>query len=618
MGEGQEIFGEDPYVLSRIGVAYTEGLQIGEDPKYIKIAACAPCFAAHDGPEDIRLHFIANISQHDLFDSFLPAFKSQVHAANVSQIMPAYSGVRCEGQPDGAPDAANGYLLKTVLREKFGATNVSVMSDNGGIGGTYTAHHYVSSFEDAAAVCMNASTDLDLGHDEIYKTYLMKAVEDEKVAVAGIKAAVWRSLHLRIRLGDFDPLSMVYYQQINASHLNTPAHKELNLLAAQQSIVLLKNTGVLPLDASKISKLALIGPNAKATTTLLSDYAGIADNIVSIEEGIMVYLNGSDVELVDAVGCASVECPDDSGFKDAQEAAKGADAVVMVMGLDNALEGEGHDRKPTKCNGKEQDVISLPGCQSLLIQSVIATNPKIVMVLINAGPLSFPELIKNEGLLAVVEAFYPGALGGKAVASVLFGEYNPAGRMPVTTYTSSIEQPDPTNYDMSKPPGRTYRYYTGLPMIPFGYGLSYTWFDYWYLILSKHKIHPCESVTVSVRVTNGEDMAGEEVIQMYIKSRKRRTSHQPHFQLIGFERVSIEPSGTHTQEFVINPYLMSLVDDNGDHVLFPGLYDVYVAGALPVDSMVGMAKSVADNFTIKGSGPMLVSSCTGVPLCLAC
>ena len=271
-GRGQETFGEDPYLIASIGAAYTRGLQIGEDTKYLKIAACAKHFSAHSGPEELRLEFSANVTLHDLYDTYLPAFKTQVVGAKVAQIMPAYSGLRCDYQPDGASDATNSFLLKTVLREEFNAPDISVVSDNGAVSFVYTEQKYVSSPEQAAAVCMNTTTDLDLGYDSIY---LQKALEKSDVQLETSRDAVVCNFYLRMRLDDFDPPYNNSYLDIGKDHLGTMQNQELNLEAARKSILLLKNARYsLPLDPQKITNLAVIDPNANATKTLLSNYEG--------------------------------------------------------------------------------------------------------------------------------------------------------------------------------------------------------------------------------------------------------------------------------------------------------------------------------------------------------
>ena len=617
-GRGQETFGEDPYLIASIGGAYTRGLQIGEDTKYLKIAACAKHFAVHSGPEEVRLEFSANVTLHDLYDTYLPAFKTQVVGAKVAQIMPAYSGLRCDYQPDGAPDAANPFLLKTVLREGFNASDISVVSDNGAVSFVYTQQKYVSSPEQAAAVCMNATTDLDLGHDSIYPTFLQKALEKNDIQLETIRDAVVRNFYLRMRLGDFDPPYKNSYMGIGKDHLGTLQNQELNLDAARKSIVLLKNGRyILPLDPQKITNLAVIGPNANATETLLSNYEGIPFKTISVLEGIKEVFIGSNVTVNYAPGCADVKCETKDGFSDAVQIVKSADYVIMVMGLDKTVEAEGRDRVHVPCGGTSYDVLEPPGCQNALVQLISEFNSNIVLVLINGGPLSLSQIYPNIAVVGIIEAFYPGALGGTAVADVLFGKYSPGGRMPVTTYVSSGEVPPAVDYGMSTPPGRTYRYYQHTPLIPFGYGLSYANFFYRNMTVSQLRITPCESVNVTVGVENFafSSMDADEVILLYlVPPRQSNKPFFPNVQLVGFERVTMKPSQKYVATFEINPYLQSLVDEDGEHYLFPGLYMLY-SSHQPGDDEYSTVKG---NFTITGDSPMKTSTCTSSPQCLAC
>jgi beta-glucosidase len=620
-GRLQESFSEDPYLLSVQGAAYSKGLQFGEDKNYLKIGACAKHYVVHNGPDNTRARFIANTSLHDLYDTYLPAFKSQVYAAKVSQIMPAYSGVNCSKQPDGAPDVANKFLLWDVLRTQFEAPNISIISDNGGVSEVYATHKYVATAEEAAAVCMNASNDLDLGHDEIYPKNLMSAVSDGLVTKDTIAAAVWRSFYLRIILGDFDPIDKVVYQTYDEKYLDNDANKKLNLLAAQKSIVLLKNKeNSLPLNANQMVKgqlMAIIGPNSDTTRTLLSNYEGVPSSVVSVADGIRGRLPAG-VNSTVIHGCSDTKCSSDSSFNDAVATATHADYVVMVMGLDGSLEGEGHDRVTHPCNGDTPDVLSLPGCQGKLIESVAKVH-KVILVLINGGPLSLGDIYSNDNVVSILEVFYPGALGGEAVASVLFGDYNPAGRMPVTTYTGSDVIPEPDDYDMTSPPGRTYRYYTGVPEIPFGFGLSYTTFSYSNASLSKNSIDQCDTIDVKVIVTNTGSRDGEEVVQLYLSASPSIGSFVPKNQLIGYQRISVKSSDSQPVAFTINAYLMSLVDENGVRQIYPGKYTVYVGGGLPGKSTaIGDVTVVSLSFVIKGSQPKEVSSCSNAPKCLAC
>ena len=610
-GRGQETFGEDPYLISQLGAAYARGLQEGEDKKYLKVAACAKHFAVHSGPEELRMFFHANVSLHDLYDTFLPAFKSQVLGANVAQMMPALSGLWCKYQPDGAPDVANPFLLRTVLREQFGAANISIVSDNAAIPAVDSYQKYVSSMELAAAVCMNATTDLDLGPYKVYPGYLQNALDDSEVTMQAISDAVVRNFYLRMMVGDFDPPSMVPYQLIDKSHLDTPQNQAFNLQAARESIVLLKNIkNSLPLNPSDIKNIAVIGPNANATHTLLMMYEGIPSIVVSVLEGITNVL----VDNVNyAAVCADVKCEDISKADEALGIVKSADYVVMVMGLDQSVETEAHDRAQTQCNGINNDILDLPGCQGELVNKVINLNSNVILVLVNGGPVSMSkQLLEDDRIIGIVEAFYPGALGGVAVADVLFGNYNPGGRMPVTTYSSIDEVPPAVDYNMTTPPGRTYRYYTGTPQFRFGYGLSYTSFEYSKLAVDSTTVNPCDSVKVTVSVENTGKLAGDEVIQIYLAPPK--SSDKPFFpnvQLVSFNRVNIKPGESYMAMFELNPYLLSLVDEDGEHYIFPGDYTVLSANQ-PGDDMLKAT------FTISGTAPVKISTCSSSPQCLAC
>ena len=607
-GRAQETFGEDPFLISQLSVAYTKGLQEGSDPTYVKVAACPKHYAVHSGPDQLRSVFTANVSLHDLYDTYLASFKSQVVGARAMQIMPAYSGMRCKEEPDGAPDAANPFLLKTVLRDEFQAPNISVCSDNGGIEEVYNTHHFASTAEEAAALCMNASTDLDLGHDDVYPKYLPSALKDKLVTLDTIKDAVWRSFYLRMRVGDFDPVSMVPYQLINASQLDTPGSRALNLQSARESIVLLKNSGDLPLQATEIKKLAVIGPNANASQVLLSNYEGIPAFTITIYEGLKA--SGRAISMEYASGCSGVACPDKKYFDEALAIVNDTDYVIAVMGLDGTVEGEGHDRANTTCESQPVDNLALPGCQAALIEAVIAINPRVILVLVNGGPVSIPTLYPNQGVVAVVEAFYPGPLGGYAVADVLFGTYNPGGKLPFTVFNTTSDIAFNTDYNMTTPPGRTYRYYTGKPLFPFGYGLSYTKFEYSNLILSATNIKVCTSINVSVTVDNMGQVSGDEVIQVYVEPpRLSGKPFVPNIQLVGFGRVNLGASKTHMGQYEVNAYLLSLVDEDGEHYVFPGVYTVVVSG--------GVEEGLTAKFTMEGSVTN-VKDCQGAPTCLAC
>ena len=581
-GRGQETFGEDPFLISAMGNVYTHGLQEGPDKRFLLVAACAKHLALYSGPEALRLRLIANVSLYDLYYSYLPAFKSQVMGAKVAQMTPAYSGLQCVKQPKGAPDVANPFLLKSVLREEFGAPNISICSDNGALESAVTDMHYVQTLTYAAALSMNASTDLDLGHGLVYANYLSLALEQGLVAFDSIRQAVIRSFYLRMLVGDFDPLSSVPYQSINRDSLDTESSRKVNLKAAEESIVLLKNLmKALPISKERIKHLVVLGPNANNSRSLLSNYQGIPSQIVTILEGVQNYLKNSQIKIDYANGCNDILCSDKSNFKSAESLVNMADYVIMVMGMsDGVTEGESLDRVQTECNGQPVPLLGLPGCQKDLVESIVSLNAHVIVVLVNGGPLSIPDLYTNRGVVGIVEAFYPGALGGTAVANVLFGAYNPSGKMPVSVYRSENDLPPIVDYNMRPMygfPGRTYRYSTIEPLIPFGFGLSYANFKYIGLVLSKSDITPCSDLGVAVTLQNeSPHVAGDKIVQLYLVpvDTKIPTAISSKRNLVGFKRVNFPPSTHKSVSFRVDPYRMSFADSNGVHCIYPGEYAI--------------------------------------------
>lgn len=614
-GRGQETFGEDPLLISAIGNGYTRGLQEGPDKRFLLVAACAKHFAVHSGPEELRFQFVANVSMYDLYYTYLPAFKSQVMGANVAQMMPAYSGLQCDKQCKGAPDVANQFLLNSVLRDEFGAPNISICSDNGGVEAVVEFQHYVTTLTLAAAISMNASTDLDLGHDLVYTNYLGSALKQDFVTLDSIRQAVTRSFYLRMLVGDFDPPSYVSYQSIDKNSLDTKSSRKMNLKAARESIVLLKNLNNLPINKDRIKHLVVLGPNADNSSSLLSNYEGIPSHTVTILQGIKDYLKSSAVRVDYAEGCNGVLCNDTSNFKLAERLVNMADYVIMVMGMMNGVtEGEGFDRVPTTCNEKPVPLLGLPGCQKDLVESIINLNAHVILVLLNGAPLSIPDLYVNRGVVGIVEAFYPGALGGNAVADVLFGAYSPSGKMPVSVYKSEQDLPPVTDYNMRPMqgfPGRTYRYSTIEPLIPFGFGLSYANFKYINMVLSYTKITPCVALEVNVTLQNvSPRVAGDEIVQLYLVpyDAKIPAGLAPKMYLVGFKRIHFKPGSLQSVPFKINPYLMSIADANGVLHIYPGKYTV----------QAGIKYNVGATFTVLTSSAIPTTKCSNSYLCLAC
>ena len=591
-GEAQEMFGEDPLLISTLGVAYTVGLQ-GKS-KYLKVGATAGHFPMTTCPE--KLHKMA---MHDLFDTHFPAFRSQLLGGSVSQIFVGKTdwcnleSTRMNNGPE--------YLLKTVLRQRLGAGNISVCANS-------------SSFHSmepglAAALLINATADIDFGSRS--SSEIENFLREKVIAEQAIRNAVWRNFYVRIRLGDFDPPELVPYQYIDGAHLNTPVHQTLNLQTAQESIVLLKNLGNrLPLHIDSLNKLAVIGPNANTTATLLATHAGAPAFVVSVLQGIREAVNRTHVAVEYRPGCADVVCSDTSLFEAAVDIVHDADFVIMVMGLDQTVENGDRDRVSTKCGSRVVDSLSLPGCQERLVEEVIDYNSRVILILINGGPLSIPNLFTHKGVVGILEAFYPGALGGRAVSDVLFGRYNPGGRMPYMTGYDSSELP--LSDVMHEENGHTYRYINEEPLIPFGYGLSYSSFEYINLDIPSAEIQPCDSIKFSVSVQNEGEVEGDEVIQVYVvPPRLPDKPFIPKIQLVAFERVNIHPGVVHVASFELNSFLLSLVDEDGEHYIFPGEYKLVVTGGLE-------EKELNQVFRIGGGSVVRAVGCTGIPMCLAC
>jgi beta-glucosidase len=593
-GRGQETLGEDPFLISRLSVEFTKGLQYGDDPRYIKIAACAKHFAAHSAPDGTRMSFSANVTTHDLFDTYLPAFKAQVQEAKVEMFMPAYSAI------NGIPDTANAYLLRDILRKKFGFKGATT-SDNGGVIGVFTGHHYVKSKEAAAVACMVGGCDLDLGPDTIYQDYLEAAVKSGQVPEHFVTEAVKHLMMIRFKVGDFDPDWLVPYKGIPMAVLTSRQQEELNLQAARASLVLLRNENFfLPLNETKLQKIAVIGPNANATQTLLGYYYGIPPKIVSVLDSLQTRFFPRK-KITYAAGCANITCQSSSLIKEAVEVAKGADVVILVAGLSQVIEHEAFDRTyGYACDlrpGWQSPVLGLPGCQSDLVQAVHAANPNVALVILSGSPVSTPWELNN--IPAILEAWYPGSLGGQAITDALFGDYNPGGKLPVTIYPSVDDIPALANYDMTAPPGRTYRYYTGPVLLPFGFGLSYTTFQFSRLYLSSSIISPCKSINVSVVLRNTGTVYGDEVVQLYVRAPSQTAYPVPIHSLQGFDRIGLLANEQTTVRFVLKPAGMAVVNNEGEHFINTGKYQVFVGGQQPLRS--GNSAVLSAFFQVQGT-----------------
>lgn len=534
-GRGQETYGEDPFLTSQIGKAFVTGLQ-GNDPNYFKVIATAKHFAVHSGPESLRHKFDAWPSQQDLYDTYLPAFEVLVKEAKVYSVMTCYNRVF------GIPSSANTFLFKEILREKWDFKGY-VVSDCWAISDMYNFHNFVPTAEKAAALSLKAGTDLSCGPE--YGS-LLKAVELGFITENELNIAVKRLFEARFRLGMFDPPARVKYASKPATDYNTDANRRLAREVARQSIVLLKNTchpgqkyPLLPIS-KKVKSIAVIGPYANDTSVLLGNYNGIPSQPVTILSGIqkragksfkVSYCMGVERPEVQALRPENTNLATDPIFKEAMSLSGKADILIFVGGISPNLEGEEMDVKVPGFAAGDRTSLDLPQNQQLLLEKLKTTGKPIIIILTNGSALAINWA--EENATAIVEAWYPGEEGGNAIADVLFGDYNPAGRLPVTFYKSVNDIPAFEDYSMK---GRTYKYFGGSPLYAFGYGLSFTSFIYKSAELNSQSLTEKDTIVLSVKLSNTGNYDGDEVIQVYVKQ-PVELKDQPIKTLIAFERV---------------------------------------------------------------------------------
>jgi beta-glucosidase len=567
-GRGQETYGEDPYLTARMGVAFVKGLQ-GDDPKYLKLVATPKHYAVHSGPESERHRFDARVSERDLRETYLPAFKATITEAKAVSIMGAYN------RTNGEPCNASPTLLQKILRDEWGFEGY-VVSDCGAITDVYKDHHVVNTPEEAAAISVKAGCDLECG--ATYRA-LASAVRQGLLSESDLDQALRRLFRARIRLGMFDPPDMVPFASLPISVNDCEAHRQVALQAARESIVLLKNAvdgsgaGFLPLDKSKLKQVAVIGPNADDHEVLLGNYNGTPSKSYTPLDGIRQALPAAQVTYAKGCGIANKST---AGFDEAVQAARKADLAIVCLGLSQQMEGEEGQEEGVEAGAHsfgDRTNIDLPGVQEELLKVIYATGTPVVLVLLNGSAVAVNWA--DAHVPAILETWYPGQAGGIALAEVLFGDYNPAGRLPVTFYKSVAQLPPFDDYAMTN---RTYRYFTGEPLYAFGHGLSYTTFGYRNLKLSTTKLAAGSALTVSVDVTNTGARAGDEVAQVYLTDLEGSTSRPLRF-LAGFERVSLQPGETKTLSFTITPEQMSMVNAQGAWVVEPGEFLVAVGGS---------------------------------------
>jgi beta-glucosidase len=560
-GRGQETYGEDPYLTSRIGVAFVKGLQ-GDDPENLKLAACAKHYAVHSGPEVHRHSFDAVVSKKDLFETYLPAFKALVDAG-VESVMGAYNRTL------GEPCCGSYFLLKDILRERWGFKG-HVVSDCWAIRDFHLHHKVTNTEEESAALALNAGCDVNCGC-----TFPALTISHKKGLVTdeAIDTALTRLLRTRFRLGMFDtPEGGKKYSTLGHDVINCEKHRKLSLEAAEKSIVLLKNdNGILPLDDSA-KRISLFGPSAANPLTLFGNYYGISSRFVTILEGIGAKVSDKyAISLEYRPGCLQYE-PNHTPGGGAYSGSR-TDLFIVVLGLDGSIEGEEGDTIASDSSG-DRDTIELPPWQVDFLRRVKASGRPVVLVLTGGSAIAFPEDLAD----AVIFAWYPGEMGGKAVADIIFGDTVPSGKLPVTFPASTAQLPPYEDYSMK---GRTYRYMTEKPLYPFGFGLSYTSFSFDSIALSAPEISAGKSVKATVKLSNTGKRDADEVVQIYI-ARDGRGDDEPLFSLRAFRRVFVGAGKNVNVEFEIPASAFETVNAEGESVLLPGSYTVIASDAAPV------------------------------------
>jgi beta-glucosidase len=575
-GRTEETYGEDPFLVSRMGVAAITGLQgTGDRIDEHHVMATAKHFAVHGQPEGGTNTAPGNYSERTLRESFLVPFEAAVKEAHVGSVMASYNEI------DGIPSHVNRWLLDNLLRQEWGFRGY-VTSDGGGLQMLVETHHVAADFADAARKALAAGVDFDLSDGAVYAT-LLEQVRKGTISERDIDATVSRVLAAKFRLGLFEkPYADPDYAQRTT---NSAEHRQLALTAAEKSVVLLKNQGgLLPLDLSTVKTIAVIGPNAADLHQGGYSRSPGPGNGVSILAGIRTYV-GARARVLYAEGCQittntpqgwaawyedKVALPDPAAevatIQAAADVARSANVAIIVVG-----ENESTNREAWSDNHLgDRDSLDLLGSQDALVKAVVETGTPTVVLLLNGRPLSINYIKKT--VPAILEGWYLGEQGGTAAARVLFGDVNPGGKLPITFPRSVGQLPD---YYYHKPARRPYIFSGNAPLFPFGYGLSYTTFKLDNLRVEPTTISIASGAAVKVDVTNTGPREGDEVAQLYIHQRIASVT-RPVKQLRGFQRLRLKPGEKTTVTFTLTPDALSLLDMNMKPVVEPGIFDIMV------------------------------------------
>lgn len=581
-GRGQETYGEDPYLTSAMSLGYVLGMQ-GDDPQYLKTAACAKHYVVHSGPEELRHAFNAEPSMKDFTETYTPAFETLVKKGKVESVMCAYN------RTFGKPCCANTFLLEDLLRKQWGFKGY-ITTDCWAIQNFYKFHEAATDEAGSVALAIKSGVNLCCGNEF---NGIPEAVRRGLVTEAEVDEALKTLLRTRFKLGLFDPVNKNPYSKIGEEVIGSPKHIDLAYEAAAKSIVLLQNNKqLLPLKKN-LKSVYVVGPYAANQDILLGNYNGLSDRMTTIVQAVVSKVSaGTSVNYRQGVE-PSAEVKNKMNYS--LDEAKDADAIIAVFGISGVFEGEEGESLASENKGDRLD-LNLPQNQLNYLRKLKETTTKpIILVLTGGSPICTEELKTIAD--AILFVWYPGQEGGRVVADVIFGDVNPSGKLPITFPKSASQLPDFSDYSMK---GRTYRYMTEEPLYPFGFGLSYTNFGYSNIALSAPKIKKGKTAVVTATVTNNGAVEGEEVVQLYITDVKASTS-TPLYALKSFERIRLKPGEMKEVKFEITPEMEMLVNDKGEKILEPGDFKIWVGGSSPneLSSKLGVAAPVSCILTVK-------------------
>lgn len=563
-GRGHETYGEDPYLTSRMGAAYVKGLQ--GDGEYKKTAACAKHFAVHSGPEASRHEIDVKVSRKDLYETYLPAFEVLVKEAGVEAVMGAYNRV------NGEPCCGSKTLIQDILRDKWKFKGHFV-SDCWAIRDFHEHHGVTNSAKESAAMAIHAGCDLNCGNTYLH---ILKAYQDGLVTEEEITESAVRLFTTRYLLGMFDKTE---YDSIPYTAVECEKHLELAERLAGESMVLLKNNGILPLKREQIHTIGVIGPNADSRAALMGNYYGTSSEYITLLEGIKREA-GENIRVLYSRGCElntgrteHLAMADDR-ISEAAAVVEMSDVVILCMGLDETLEGEEGDEGNEYKSGDKKG-LELPDCQRRLMEKILLMEKPVILCMMTGSAVLFGSAPKNAD--AILQLWYPGARGGKTAAEVLFGKTAPSGKLPITFYRSMKSLPDFEDYSMT---GRTYRYLTEKPLYPFGYGLTYGKIQVTGAKVMQIIVDKVPYAVIRVKVINTGTVDCQEVVQVYIKNLDSKDAVKNH-SLCAFTRISLSAGEEKVFDMELDKNSFTVVNEEGERLVDGSHYELYVGVSQP-------------------------------------